>query len=92
MLAVLRALAGREVAIVGDPPALVFDAPDLDAAAAAARSRPGPRRRPAGREGTWAGLLGRAGSPAASTSRPARSGSPDGSVVAVPIGDLERFV
>lgn len=88
---VLHALEGREVAVVGDPPMLVFDA-EVDVPAPRSdwvRVRGGPL---GGREGTWAGIAG-----------PRRfaggvhleSGSvrfEDGTVTTVPLGDLERFV
>ena len=54
---VLHALAGHEVAIVGDPPMLVFD-DDVDVPIPAAdfvRVRGGAL---GGREGTWAGVVG----------------------------------
>ena len=88
---VLHALEGREVAVVGDPPMLVFDA-DVDVPEPRSdwvRVRGGPL---GGREGTWAGIAG-----------PRRfaggvhleSGSvrfEDGTITTVPLGDLERFV
>ena len=55
---VLAALAGREVAIVMDPPALVFNEPEIDLAPPPrdlVRVRAGER---VGREGRWAGLAG----------------------------------
>ena len=56
--AVLRALAGREVAIVTDPPGLVFNEPTIEfdpPAADLVRVRGGEH---AGREGRWEGLAG----------------------------------
>ena len=55
---VLQALAGREVAIVTDPPGLVFNEPEIEMVAPAedlVRIRGGEH---AGREGHWVGLAG----------------------------------
>lgn len=55
---ILAALAGREVAIVVDPPALLFDEPTVEVAAPTpglVRVRSGEH---AGEEGDWAGLAG----------------------------------
>ncbi|MEI8334916.1 MAG: hypothetical protein WCH74_13860, partial [Chloroflexota bacterium] len=92
MRSILAAIAGREVAIVGDPPLLVYDPagveppeipPDL------VRIRSGPA---AGREGRWVGSAG---------FRRFRGGvhlraglirlEDDDEEVAVPLADLERF-
>ena len=92
MRSILAAIAGREVAIVGDPPLLVYDPagveppeipPDL------VRIRSGPA---AGREGRWVGSAG---------FRRFRGGvhlraglirlDDDDEEVAVPLADLERF-
>jgi hypothetical protein len=90
--AVLQAIEGREVAIVGDPPLLAFDPAGLDIPEVPAdlvRFRTGPA---AGREGTWIGAIGM---------RRFRSGVQlaaglvrldDGEEVAAPLGDLERYV
>ena len=90
--AVLEAIEGREVAIVGDPPLLVFDPEGMEIPEVPAdlvRFRTGPA---AGREGTWMGLAG---------TRRFRSGVhlaaglvrlDDGEEVAAPLGDLERYV
>ena len=60
VLAVLAALAGREVAIVADPPMLVFDRPDLDRPDAAAPTSSGSAAATlAGREGRWSRPIGR---------------------------------
>ncbi len=88
---VLGALAGQEVAIVGDPPALVFEVdmdvpippPDL------VRVRGGPL---GGREGTWAGVVGPRRFAGGVHLEAGSVRFPDGSVTAVPLGDLERFV
>jgi hypothetical protein len=89
---VLKALSGREVAIVADPPQLLFDSSSVTL------PRPGSdlvrvlQGTWGGREGRWAGPAGR---------RQFRGGvwleagfvSFDGAApVALPIGDLERFV
>ena len=89
--AVLRSLEGRQVAIVGDPPLLVFDAAAADLPQPAddfVRVRAGPL---AGREGTWAGLIGQRRFPGGVHLEAGSVRLEDGSVVAVPLGDLERF-
>ena len=72
VVGLLEALEGRDVAIVNDPPALVFDEPDLDFTDPPpdlVRVRSGPD---AGREGT----LGRlAGTAPLCGRRPARGGA-----------------
>lgn len=92
VLTVLTSLVGHEVAIVADPPMLVFDVPGLQVPAPPAdlvRVRGGSL---AGREGRFVEAIG-----------PRRFGGgvhleaglvrfPDGTVAAVPLGDLERFV
>ena len=91
-MAILQSLAGRTVAIVGEPPCLVVDDPAVEL----------PRPRPdlvvvragplVGLEGTWAGLAGPrrfAGGVMLETGW-VRFG--DRPPVAVPLGDLERFV
>jgi hypothetical protein len=92
IMAVLAALEGREVAIVADPPMLVFDEPDLSLASPPAdlvRIRGGAL---AGREGRWAGALGPRRFHGGVHLEAGAVALPDGSTVAVPIGDLERFV
>ena len=86
------ALAGRDVAIVNDPPMLLFDAPDVDLAGAPRRTSSGSAAAtsPAAR-GTGRAWPGRAGSPAASISRPARCGSRTARSWPSRLGDLERF-
>ena len=89
--AVLAALAGREVAIVMDPPALVFDEPTSSSPPPPpdlVRVRAGER---AGREGRWAGLAGLrrfAGGTFLEAGWVRFDGGPP---VAVPLADLERF-
>lgn len=91
LMDILQALAGSEVGILMDPPALVVDddsiqlpAPPVDAI----RVRSGPR---AGEEGRWAGLAGLqrfAGGVHLDAGRITLS---DGTTAIVPLADLERF-
>lgn len=88
---VLAALIGREVAIVSDPPALAFE--DVDVALPTpspdlVRIRAGEL---AGREGTWAGPLGRRRFAGGVHLEAGAVRLADGRTVAVAIGDLERF-
>lgn len=88
---ILDALEGHEVAIVADPPMLIFDAPELDIPAPRPdhiRVRSGQLT---GREGTWAGLTGPRRFDGGVHLEAGTVRFDDGSVVAVPIGDLERF-
>jgi hypothetical protein len=88
---VLDALEGHDVAIVSDPPMLIFDAPELDIPPPRAdhvRIRSGGLT---GREGTWAGLTGPRRFAGGVHLEAGIVRFDDGSVVAVPIGDLERF-
>lgn len=90
--AVLEGLVGATVAIVIDPPALVFDEPGLELTPPPAghiRVRSGEH---AGREGHWAGLAGMrrfAGGTFLEAGWVAFGGE---APVAVPLADLERFV
>lgn len=91
IMAVLAALAGREVAVITDPPALVFDEPSLSIPTPDpgwVRVRSGPL---AGQEGRWVGPAG-----------PRRFGPgthleagfvefPGDGPVALPLNDLERY-
>lgn len=89
--AVLAALAGREVAIVTDPPALVFDEPSLDIPAPEpdlVRIRSGDR---AGREGRWGGLAGLRRFAGGTFLEAGWVQIDGGGRVAVPLADLERF-
>jgi hypothetical protein len=91
VLALLNALAGREVAIVTDPPMLVFDAPDLVGPAIPpdlVRVRAGAL---AGHQGHWIEAAGRRHFGGVDL-EVGRIRLADGSAVAVPLGDLERFV
>lgn len=88
---VLAALVGREVAIVNDPPALVFDDDEVALPVPPAdlvRVRGGEL---AGREGTWAGPLGLRRFAGGVQLEAGAVRFPDGRTLAVPIGDLERF-
>ncbi|MEX2183828.1 MAG: hypothetical protein WEC14_05235 [Chloroflexota bacterium] len=92
VMAMLRVLAGREVAIVADPPSLLFDAPGLTLPAPppdAVRVRSGPL---GGRTGTWVGLLGPRRFAGGVHLEAAAVRFDDGRTLAVPLGDLERFV
>lgn len=90
VVAILRALEGRSVAIVADPPALIFEEPATmpEPAADLVRVRGGQL---AGREGTWAGIVGTRRFAGGVHLEAASLRLDDGSVVAVPLGDLERF-
>lgn len=88
---ILDALEGHEVAIVADPPMLIFDVPELEVPAPRpdhVRIRSGQLT---GREGTWAGLTGPRRFAGGVHLEAGTVRFDDGSVVAVPIGDLERF-
>ncbi|HEX5824880.1 MAG TPA: hypothetical protein VFY18_10525 [Candidatus Limnocylindrales bacterium] len=90
--AVLEGLVGLPVAIVIDPPALVFDEPGLEVPTPPAghiRVRSGEH---AGREGHWAGLAGLrrfAGGTFLEAGWIAFGGEPP---LPIPLADLERFV
>jgi hypothetical protein len=87
----LEGLVGREVAIVTDPPMLVFDVPEVPTPVPPAdlvRVRAGEH---AGSEGTWAGLLGLRRFAGGVHLEAGAVQLADGSIVAVPLGDLERF-
>jgi hypothetical protein len=91
MMALLEAIEGGMVAIVGEPPALVIDDPSVllpTPARDLVRVRSGPL---AGAEGTWAGLAGPRRFPAGVTLEAAFVRFGGRPPVAIPIGDLERF-
>ena len=91
VMAMLEALEGAMVAIVGDPPALVIDDGGIslpEPAPAQVRVRSGPL---AGAEGTWAGLAGPRRFPAGVTLEAAFIRFGGRPPVAIPLGDLERF-
>ncbi len=91
-MALLERLAGHDVAIVGDPPALLFDPeggrlppepPD------AVHVRSGPY---AGRRGRWAGLAGQRRFPGATHLEAGFVRFGDDPPIALPLADLERLV
>lgn len=89
--AVLTALAGHEVAIVTDPPALVFDEPAVEIEPPDpdfVRIRSGER---AGREGRWAGLAGLRRFAGGTFLEAGWIEIDGGGRVAVPLADLERY-
>lgn len=88
----LGALSGQEVAIVTDPPMLVFDLPTLAVPlppADVVRVRNGPW---AGREGRFLEAVGPRQFPGGVLLEAGRVQFPDGSLATVPLGELERFV
>jgi len=88
---ILDALEGQEVAIVADPPMLIFDLPDLEMPVPRpdhVRVRAGQL---SGREGTWTGLVGPRRFAGGVHLEAGTVRFEDGSLVAVPLGDLERF-
>ena len=90
--AVLGALVGHEVAIVTDPPMLVFDRPNLvipDPPIDLVRIRAGSL---AGREGRFVRALGPRRFAGGVQLEAGLVHLPDGTATAVPLGDLERFV
>ena len=90
--AVLAALAGHEVAIVTDPPMLVFDLPNLvipDPPEDLVRIRAGSL---AGREGRFIEAIGQRRFTGGVQLEAGLVQLPDGTSAAVPLGDLERFV
>jgi hypothetical protein len=92
MMAILRALEGRMVAIVNDPPCLVIDDATLELPRPPADLvwvRSGPL---VGAEGRWAGLAGPRRFPAGVGLEAGLVRFGDRPPVAVPLGDLERFV
>ncbi|HSO29882.1 MAG TPA: hypothetical protein VLS28_08245 [Candidatus Sulfomarinibacteraceae bacterium] len=92
VMALFQRLAGRTVAIVGDPPALIFDDPGFDLSPPEpdlVRVVAGPL---AGAEGRWAGLAGPCRFPAGVVLEAGLVAFGGGPPVAVPLGDLERFV
>jgi hypothetical protein len=90
VVGLLEALAGREVAIVNDPPALVFDEPELRLEAPPrdlVRVRAGPD---IGREGRWVASVGARRFEHGVQLEAAQVLFAEGPAI-VPIGDLERF-
>jgi hypothetical protein len=92
LMTLLGALAGREVAIVADPPMLIIDAPDLLVQSPPpdlVRIRAGAL---SGHEARWLGSAGPRHFGGVTALEAGRVRLADGSTVAVPLGDLERFV
>jgi hypothetical protein len=90
--AVLAALAGREVAIVTDPPMLVFDMPNLvipDPPLDLVRIRSGAL---AGREGRFIEAIGPRRFTGGVQLEAGLVHLPDGTTAAIPLGDLERYI
>jgi hypothetical protein len=91
VLAVLERLAGASVAITIDPPAVVFDEPEVAVAEPPpghVRIRSGER---AGEEGRWAGLAGVRRFAGGTFLEAGWVVLGDDPAVSVPIADLERF-
>jgi hypothetical protein len=89
--AIFSALAGRDVAIVTDPPALIFDEPKIKLPVPKAdlvRIRSGER---AGREGRWGGLAGLRRFADGTFLEAGWVHLEESGTVAVPLADLERF-
>lgn len=90
--ALLGALSGHEVAIVTDPPMLVFDLPAMAVPTPPpdlVRIRGGAL---GGREGRFVEAVGGRRFPGGATLEACLVRFPDGSTAAVPLGDLERLV
>jgi hypothetical protein len=91
VVALLESLAGREVGIVTEPPALVIPGDEPVPPAVPSdwvRVRSGPL---AGREGTWAGALGPRRFPPGVHLEAGLVEFADGMAAAVPLADLERY-
>jgi hypothetical protein len=87
----LQLVAGREVAIIGDPPRLVFDPSGIDILAeppARVHVRAGVL---AGRSGEWAGLAGLRRFAGGIHLEAGFVRFDDGPLVALPLADLERY-
>ena len=90
--AVLAALAGYEVAIVTDPPMLVFDAAEPRHPGATGRPRPGPGGCDVRPRGQFIRAIGPRRFPGGVHLEAGIVRLPDGTDAAIPLGDLERFV
>ncbi len=91
LMRLLAALAGREVAVIADPPMLVFDVPDLPVPVpppGLVRVRAGAL---SGHEGRWLGAMGPRTFGDSVAIEAGRVRLADGATVALPLGDLERF-
>ncbi len=87
----LEAIVGRDVAIVGDPPRLVFDPEGIDldiAQPEMVQVRSGPL---AGQEGRWDGLAGLRRFAGGTHLEAGWVRFGDDPPIAVPLGDLERI-
>jgi len=92
IMALFASLAGREAAIIPDPPMLVFDAPDLRVPTPSpdlVRIRAGAL---IGHEARWVGAAGRRRFSSGVDLEAGHVRLTDGTTVAIPLGDLERFV
>ncbi|MBM4408059.1 MAG: hypothetical protein FJ038_05525 [Chloroflexi bacterium] len=92
LLAVLSALVGRDVAISGDPPLLLFDPGGISVPVPApdwVRVRQGPW---GGREGHWVAPAGIRRFPGGVRLEAGLVRFGDGRPIAVPLSDLERYV
>ena len=92
VMALFERIAGREVALLVDPPALVFEATDEDLPVVDpdwVHARGGPN---AGAEGRIVALTGLRRFDANVMLEAAQVALDDGELVAIPLGDLERFV
>ena len=92
VMAVLAASAGRDVAIVGDPPCLLLG-PDAPVASAPDPSQVRVAHGPsAGREGRWVGLAGSRRFPRGVHLDSGLVDFGEGAAVVFPLADLERYV
>ncbi len=92
VMAALQAMEGRTVALVADPPCVVLEDPDVELPRPPddlVRVRSGPL---VGAEGRWAGLAGPRRFPGGVVLEAGLVRLGDRPPVAVPLGDLERFV
>jgi hypothetical protein len=90
IMRLLQALEGRDVAIVADPPALLFrDRPPSSPEPDRVRVRHGAS---AGREGRWLGLAGSRRFGAGTHLEAGLVRFDEGDTIAVPLADLERYV
>lgn len=92
VMAILRAMEGRPVALLAAPACVVAEDPDLDLPRPAedlVRVRSGPL---AGAEGRWAGLAGPRRFPGGVILEAGLVRLGERPPVAIPLGDLERFV
>jgi hypothetical protein len=91
VMRLLEAMVGRDVAIVGNPPRLVFDPEGIDLAVASremVQVRTGPL---AGQEGRWDGLAGLRRFAGGTHLQAAWVRFGDDPPIAIPLADLERI-